>query len=463
MKKNKQIISILIIIVTVIILLILVALDSLNNLETNKPRANKATTNNIIPINDTIKTEEELGIYYHEDIQSSHVYEKKLRYVDNSIDYFIVSDIISNYINLAGYRDTKLINTLSKTYISEYGITEGTLFNRLNIMKLGNLDEYYYNIVITDMLKTEIENNIEVYIIKGNYRIVGNEQKGSFEVMVELDKLNNTYIIYPEEYLRNRGFNKLYLNDVINFTKEDIEENDYNKFKYLLRNDVEIATYFFRQLRELINYYPDKVYEKLNNEYSSKKFGNKNEFNNYIEQNKHRLELKNINEYKVKKGSNYTDYVCSDKYNNIYIFRILNEAISNYTIFLDDYTIMTEYDIEYYNELSDDSKATYNLGRFRQMLNSKDYSAIYNVLDNTFKNNNFTNIGNLKNYFTDNAFELNNIIINDESESEEGYYIFDCKLQNISNTEETKNMVIVINLTEETNFTMSFSFNETSE
>ena len=124
---------------------------------------------------------------------------------------------------------------------------------------------------------------------------------------------------------------------------------------------------------------------------------------------------------------------------------------------------MAEYDIKYYNNLSNEDKAVYNLSTFRQMLNNKDYSAIYNVLDSTFKNNNFSNVNNLQDYLKNHIYDLNYINIMDKNKEENGYYVFNCELQNIRNNSETRNMVIVINLTEGTNFTMSFSFNESSE
>ena len=39
------------------------------------------------------------------------------------------------------------------------------------------------------------------------------------------------------------------------------------------------------------------------------------------------------------------------------------------------------------------------------------------------------------------------------------FYVYECELQNRSNTNEKKNMTVVIKLGEGTDFTMSFSFN----
>ena len=49
-------------------------------------------------------------------------------------------------------------------------------------------------------------------------------------------------------------------------------------------------------------------------------------------------------------------------------------------------------------------------------------------------------------------------IINVDNETYE-YYIFNCKITNLKNTSQSKNMTVIINQEEGTNFTMSFSFN----
>lgn len=335
------------------------------------------------------------------------------------------------------------------------------MFNKLNIKKLSNPKQYYIT-AIQSLLSAKLDKSTKIYIVTGYYRIIGEDSGNVTKIIIETNEDEKTYTIYPEEYINNKGLKNIKINDSLNFQKEDISKNDYNQFTYKNVSDRDMAAEYFEQFREFINYYPDLAYEKLNQEYLSKRFGDKNNFNNYIELNKFKLVLMNINEYKVESKDNYRDYICTDQYNNVYTFRQTN-GITNYTVFLDNYTVMAEYDIKYYNNLSNEDKAVYNLSTFRQMLNNKDYSAIYNVLDSTFKNNNFSNVNNLQDYLKNHIYDLNYINIMDKNKEENGYYVFNCELQNIRNNSETRNMVIVINSTEGTNFTMSFSFNESSE
>ena len=92
------------------------------------------------------------------------------------------------------------------------------------------------------------------------------------------------------------------------------------------------------------------------------------------------------------------------------------------------------------------------------MLNSRDYSAIFNVLDNTFKANNYGSIEKLKAALDNNIYRINGIQIVDFSMDDAEYFVYSCELQNKESSAQKKDMTIVIKLGEGTNFTMSFSF-----
>ena len=129
-----------------------------------------------------------------------------------------------------------------------------------------------------------------------------------------------------------------------------------------------------------------------------------------------------------------------------------------YTTFLDNYTVLTDSYAKEYNQLEKFEKGKYNLNKFINMVNTKDYNAIYNVLDNTFRSNNFNNQLELEQFIKNNMYSLNRIEINDYNNETYEYYVFEVILQNMKNTEERKKMTVILNQTESTDFTISFSF-----
>ena len=457
MQKSKKILIILIILFAIIISTLLILLNRVNNLNNNTLNSdiNKEHINNNninIDISEDIKTEE-INIVNKDT-------NRQINSVTSNVDYFTIKDLYIKYINLIGSRDTISVqNILSNIYKEKYKITDENIFNKLVVPQLTNEFEYY-KYEITEMLKSKIHNNTYVYIIKGRCRIV-NKENSQFDIniMIELDEFDNTYIIYPEEYLIDKGFNNLKIGDSIDYQKEEITINTNNKFTYVTKNDSDVANEYFSNLKELLLYYPDEAYNRLDKEYAKKRFGSKKGFINYIGENRTTIALMSLYKYKIVSKEEYVDYICSDKYDNIYILR-QKDGIMNYTIFLDNYTIMRDEDIEYYNKLDKYDKATYNLSKFIEMVNTKDYNSIYQVLDSTFKSNNFTNIEKLKEYLKINMYEINNIEINDYDNDTYEYCIFYCKITNKKNKTESKDMTIIINQNEGTEFTMSFSVNE---
>ena len=91
------------------------------------------------------------------------------------------------------------------------------------------------------------------------------------------------------------------------------------------------------------------------------------------------------------------------------------------------------------------------------MVNTKDYYAIYNVLDATFRANNFSTVENLKQYMKNNLYEINSLEITDFDDETYSYYVFYCTITNMQNNKESKNFTFIINQSEGTEFTMSFS------
>lgn len=458
-RKIKLIIALIIIFVFIIIgILIIMILSGSNE---NRKQQTELVSNQLLEENTNnsyfSETTDNTEDYKNINLAEKSEY-KKLEYETSRKTYFTINSLYNKYINFIGNKNKdSLKNILSGEYKSQYNITDNNIFDKLVVPSLTNSSQYYKPI-ITEMLTAQIDNSIYIYIVKGKCRIVnmGNTIL-NINVMFEVDTANNLYCVYPYQYIKDKEYDKLQKGKTINYTTEIIEKNDNNEFEYITKTDLEMATEYFNNYKELLQYYTDDAYSKLNSEYSKKRFGSKESFKTYLEDNKAAIALMSIDKYKVNSYQDYTDYICSDKYNNIYIFR-QQGGIMRYSVFLDNYTVMLEEDVEYYNKLDKFDKAKYNLSKFIKQVNTKDYTAIYNSLDNIFKTNTFKTKQNLKEYIQNNLYTLNTIEITDYDDETYEYYVFNCKITNSRNSSESKNMTIIINQGEGTNYTMSFSF-----
>jgi len=118
---------------------------------------------------------------------------------------------------------------------------------------------------------------------------------------------------------------------------------------------------------------------------------------------------------------------------------------------------MTEF-TEEYNELNSADKVEYNIQKCLQAINNKDYSYIYNKLDKEFRDNNYKTQDILRNTIQGNLFE-SNIIKNIYRLNEGATYIYKLTIINAEDESKTKDMTIIMQLKEELDFVMSFSFN----
>lgn len=419
MKYIKYLIIFFLIITIILAVLLLNVLNNTSNNIVDNNVTNNTIQNQVgsnIVNNDEYWEPIEDNEYPNVELQ----FDNKLSYVKSRSDYFTISSLYEKYIK-------EITSKNIKTYIKE-------------------------------MLSTQIDEATYVYIVKGSYRVEENNDIFDMNAMFEVNISNRTYNIYPDEYIKNKGIDKLKDGEVLNYNKEEITNKENKTFEYIIKTDAEVATEYFNNYSELLKYYPDEAYAKLNTEYAQKRFGSKENFINYLKENSEVLMNMEINMFKVYSTQNFTDYICADKYDKLYIFR-QQGGIMRYSAYLDNYTVMTDSYEKEYNKLDKFDRSKYNLTKFINMVNTKDYSAIYKALDNTFRSNNFTTQTELEKYITDNMYVLNKIEIEDFDNESYDYYVFEIKLINMKDENQSKNMTVIINQEDGTNFTMSFSFN----
>ena len=138
---------------------------------------------------------------------------------------------------------------------------------------------------------------------------------------------------------------------------------------------------------------------------------------------------------------------------------MLFRSVMNYKIKLDNYTIKVEDYEENYNKLKNENKVQANVHIFLQMINTKDYKHSYELLDETFKKNNFGTLEEYKSYINENFFKYNQRTSSDINIRQEGnYYVYETTIRNNSGSAaKSKKLTIIMQLLKGTDFVMSFS------
>lgn len=337
-----------------------------------------------------------------------------------------------------------ILDLLSQNYISENNIT------------IQNLDEYIETvdeqlIFVPTQLKRLINENVKTYVVSGiienlNYQLI---DEGVF--IVNLDFTNRTFSIEPV----NMNY------DDINSVQQEItsiEENDSNQYNNASVTIENIVKEYMNNYKRLVLAKPNLIYEKLDEEYREKRFGNLEEFEKYINNNRDTIVSLQAQQYLSNSYQDYTEYVCKDEYSNLYVFR--EYGILNYEILLDSYTIISDNFKETYDSSNEEYKVAMNIDKWIQMLNNRDYTNAYNVLDETFRNNNWGSEEAFEQYMREN-FPLHYDVEYTTYSSEGSTYVRQINLTDITGeTEGTISLNIIMQLKDNYEFVMSFSLQE---
>lgn len=287
--------------------------------------------------------------------------------------------------------------------------------------------------------KKEITVDSIIYYAYGQL-INDNKYINEANYTVKIDYLQNKFYIAQNIIENIQNVNKL---------------KSYDEFSYKNYSQDEILNEQFRNFKWIMLNKPEKAFQMLDEDYKSKRFDDSIErFNEYLNTNKAKLENCTLIQY----SEGIQKFYIEDQYKNIWVI-IKNDNSFDYTVMLDNYTILDENYIQKYNSLSSESKVHTNIDIFIKMLNTKDYEHAYEKLDETFASNNFGTIENFVQYVENNFYE-NNLLTVNSVEQKNDVYIANINLRsNSSSVAQTMEKNFVVKLEEQTDFKMSFNIN----
>lgn len=377
--------------------------------------------------------------------------------------FFSISNILSNYIQLSAYKFGDLDNNNYNIQTEEekkemlFDLLDSNFINNRDINNENIYDsieniEYDYNYYAID-IRVRYEKKITTYIMK-----IYLENTNSLELqekfyIVRIDNENNAYSIEPILGTYND------IDEISVIEKDDIiQKNDYNTFRIETISIERLVKIYMDFYKMMVVRYPEVIYNNyLDNEYKTTRYGTLEGFKQYVENNKEEIQNLRATKYLIENSENGKKYVVLDQYQNTYEF--YETSTMQYKIKLDTYTIPTEKFIDEYDKGDDKTKVLLNIDKWVEMLNNRDYTTAYSVLDETFRNNNIGSEENFEKIIRESLPLHYKVDYNDYTE-ENGTHVTTITLSDITGeSEETKQISIIMQLQENRNFVMSFSFN----
>ena len=274
----------------------------------------------------------------------------------------------------------------------------------------------------------------------------------SFNCMIKIDMENERYSMFWEDFMKKNNYTKNREDE----TKIDknIEKNNYNYCMIVYATNEFIVEQYFQDLKDKMLNNPQELYTMLDEEYKNKRFSNYDTFVTRLNAIKDIINKSDLTKYKFE--DNIIKII--DNYNNMYSF--VTSGVMQYKVLLDDYTIEDSEIAKNYNKLSDGNKVNANIEKFFKMINLKDYESAYNILDNEFKKKNYPSLEVFKKYVEKNLFNYSKVTNINSSNKSGNYYITSLDIVNGEKEAiQAKQITVIMQLLEGTNFVMSFSMN----
>lgn len=443
-KKIKNIIIPIIIFIVVIIICLMVILFD------NKKLSSDTNTNfnntNSISNNNEITSSNSVSVDKTEDIKETF-----------TIERIINSALTSTYdihLNRLGLDDTSIIEKYEEFFkeldtddvVKEFHIKDA--YNT----KINETYSIYFaeGYLINKDLSEISNNNIEKKNIK--FTVVKNKETNTCGI--ELYGQNYQDIFNYEDEIKNTTMVKR------NVTQFDMKSqiDTYSQIIEESFSDEDISQWYYKDYTLKALYFSEEAYEQIDEEYKEKRFENKIEnYREYLAENESRIKSGNLVKYSVNNYDKSTVYTLVDSKNNSYFIEVSSNP-TEYKIKLDQYTVKLEDYEKNYSKMSERNKVAANVYIFIQMINTKDYKHAYELLDNTFKQNNFGSLEEFKTYVKDNFFDNNYTDTSFEIGQQSDYYT--CRMEVKENAGEDvrgKKLEIIMKLKEGTDFVMSFN------
>lgn len=346
--------------------------------------------------------------------------------------YSIILNCIENYIQYNNEADEEKLSAI----LEETAIIE-------------KYDEIYY-LQIEKIYKIERINDTTYFV-----KTILDDKNVYF--VVNVDYITKSYNIRKstESEFENARENKVaqkYLQSI------EIENNENNEIYDKDLTNKQIANkYFYNYIKLAVNK-PEIAFNILEKNYKLKKFNNDiNSYKEYVEENKEKIINSAIINLKVEAQENYKKYVIQDVYERTYTITEYN--YSNYTIELEEYEFESDEEKEEYSKLSSKEKVKSNIEKIFKLLDEKEYSKVYEKLNDEFRKNNFSTLESFKQYARNTFFDYNmlgQIVIEEQGTN---YVIIVPYKDGTSSAAEKRTKTFVMKLLEGTEFEISFQIN----
>ena len=221
--------------------------------------------------------------------------------------YFTVEECIYKYLQNISENNTEVIDSIAEGNKVNISITNEGQVENFIIQDMYSLVGESYAMYYTSILIDDTEEYIQVNI----------DHKNQTYSILELDKQTYNNII-SNEYKTNEKEEKTIL------------PNKYNHKESVNLTTREILEKYMKNYKLLLDRYPEKAYEILDDNYKKENNVTLDNLVEYVEENNETINEATVVNYTIENTDANVKYTCIDNHNNQFIFTIT--SVMNYTI-----------------------------------------------------------------------------------------------------------------------------------
>lgn len=214
---------------------------------------------------------------------------------------------------------------LDEEYIKYYDLTKNNFKKYIDV---SNSD----SIQIEEVYKIQERNNIGMYIVKSKLLLKNSDIMNDFNIILKIDKKNNTYSIFLNNYIEDKGYSKLSIGDKVNIKLKGImEDSDLNN-KYDPSNNKKITDNvedIFGDYTYMCIFYEKEAYNLIDNEIKDK-YSTYDIFDKYITDNIIDLVTMDLYSYSDVQKDNFLEYKCTSTTGQVFTFKV--KSYITYTV-----------------------------------------------------------------------------------------------------------------------------------
>lgn len=214
---------------------------------------------------------------------------------------------------------------LDEEYIKYYDLTKNNFKKYIDV---SNSD----SIQIEEVYKIQERNNVGMYIVKSKLLLKNSDIMNDFNIILKIDKKNNTYSIFLNNYIEDKGYSKLSIGDKVNIKLKGImEDSDLNN-KYDPSNNKKITDNvedIFGDYTYMCIFYEKEAYNLIDNEIKEK-YSTYDIFDKYITDNIIDLVTMDLYSYSDVQKDNFIEYKCTSTTGQVFTFKV--KSYITYTV-----------------------------------------------------------------------------------------------------------------------------------